>query len=170
MARTWETMDIGGPGRWCGLAVVLPGRGRIVASGARQGDQSGANLSILGAKGACLIGNQPTTGIKFPDAACGIYIHEIYKLKVKSRFARESIQMSSSIGPARVGRPVVGEKKSQAKLLRLDPGEHEAFLAAASHSGLTLSAWMRERLRRAACRELEDANLPIAFFSPKGGG
>jgi uncharacterized protein (DUF1778 family) len=49
-------------------------------------------------------------------------------------------------------------------LLRVKPGEKKAFQNAADLSGIPLSAWIRERLRRAAIQELEDAALPIAFL------
>jgi hypothetical protein len=49
--------------------------------------------------------------------------------------------------------------------LRLHPKEKEAFEQAADLAGLPLSAWVRERLRKAAVRELEDASLPIPFLT-----
>ena len=48
--------------------------------------------------------------------------------------------------------------------IRLQPKEKEAFEDAAKLSGLALSAWVRERLRRMAVRELEEASRPIAFL------
>lgn len=57
-----------------------------------------------------------------------------------------------------------GPTKSEAILLRLEPGEKEGFKAAAELAGIDLSAWMRERLRRVARQELEEANLPIPFI------
>lgn len=50
-------------------------------------------------------------------------------------------------------------------LLRLQSAEKQAFQVAAEYAGVPLSAWVRERLRRAAVRELEGAGLPIAFLS-----
>jgi uncharacterized protein (DUF1778 family) len=49
--------------------------------------------------------------------------------------------------------------------LRLEPREKEAFLLAAEGSGLSLSSWIRERLRRAARRELEEAGRKVAFLN-----
>jgi hypothetical protein len=49
-------------------------------------------------------------------------------------------------------------------LIRLQGAEKEAFLDAAEYAGVPLSAWVRERLRRAAVKELEGAGLPIAFL------
>jgi len=48
--------------------------------------------------------------------------------------------------------------------LRLQPLEKKAFTDAASLAGLELSGWVRERLRRAAIRELEEVAMPIAFL------
>jgi uncharacterized protein (DUF1778 family) len=66
----------------------------------------------------------------------------------------------------RSGRPPKGsaETKSQSVLLRLEPGEKEGFRAAADLAGIDLSAWIRERLRRIARQELEEAGLPIPFI------
>lgn len=47
---------------------------------------------------------------------------------------------------------------------RLDAAEKEAFASAAEIAGIPLSAWMRERLRRAARRELEEANESVPFL------
>ena len=51
--------------------------------------------------------------------------------------------------------------------LRMEPAEKEAFQLAASVCGLGLSAWMRERLRRAAKCDLEEAGEHIAFATTK---
>lgn len=51
--------------------------------------------------------------------------------------------------------------------IRLDPDEKEAFDAAAKLSGLALSAWVRERLRHAARKDLEAANMRVAFLRPR---
>lgn len=48
--------------------------------------------------------------------------------------------------------------------LRVSDVEKQAFEEVAGRSGLSLSAWMRERLRRAAIRELEEAERPIPFL------
>jgi uncharacterized protein (DUF1778 family) len=48
--------------------------------------------------------------------------------------------------------------------MRVTDDEKEAFRKAAEMSGLTLSAWIRERLRKAAVSELEHAGVPIAFY------
>ncbi len=65
---------------------------------------------------------------------------------------------------AKRGRPPKGQSKKESLDVRLDPSEKEAFRAAAELAGIPVSMWVRERLRRAAVRELEDAALPIAFL------
>jgi uncharacterized protein (DUF1778 family) len=54
--------------------------------------------------------------------------------------------------------------KSEAILIRLEPEEKEAFKQAAELAGAPLSTWIRERLRRAAVRELEEASLSVPFI------
>jgi uncharacterized protein (DUF1778 family) len=48
--------------------------------------------------------------------------------------------------------------------LRVEDDEKRAFQAAAVLSGLSLSAWTRERLRRAARVDLESAGQQIPFI------
>jgi len=54
--------------------------------------------------------------------------------------------------------------KSKSVLLRLEEKEKRAFEDAARVAGIPLAVWIRERLRRAATRELEEASRPIAFL------
>jgi hypothetical protein len=54
--------------------------------------------------------------------------------------------------------------KSQFIKIRLAPEEKEAFQQAAELAGIALSAWMRERLRLVAIRELEGAGHSIPFI------
>lgn len=56
------------------------------------------------------------------------------------------------------------EMKSDRIELRVQPDEKAGFEEAAQMAGLPLSAWARERLRRAAVRELEDASRPVPFI------
>jgi predicted HicB family RNase H-like nuclease len=49
-------------------------------------------------------------------------------------------------------------------LVRLEPNEKEAFKDAADLAGISLSSWVRERLRRTAIIELQEAARPIAFL------
>ena len=55
--------------------------------------------------------------------------------------------------------------KARVMQLRIDDSEKEGFEKAAALSGLSLSAWARERLRKAAVRELEEASMPIPFIA-----
>ena len=56
--------------------------------------------------------------------------------------------------------------KAQILQLRLTDEEKQGFQAAASLAGLPLSAWVRERLRLAAIRDLESAGQKIPFIEP----
>lgn len=50
--------------------------------------------------------------------------------------------------------------------IRLTDKEKEGFQAAADLAGIPLSAWVRERLRLAAIRDLESAGRRIPFIEP----
>jgi uncharacterized protein (DUF1778 family) len=63
---------------------------------------------------------------------------------------------------ARQGRFPVA--KTEFVKIRLSEKEKDGFEQAADLAGISLSAWMRERLRRAAIRELEEASKPIPFI------
>jgi hypothetical protein len=67
---------------------------------------------------------------------------------------------------AKGGRPKKANKLSEYLETRVEAAEKQAFKDAADLAGIPLSAWVRERLRRAAIRELEDAARPIAFLPP----
>jgi hypothetical protein len=64
------------------------------------------------------------------------------------------------------GRPKlpVGSIKAEYMEMRLDVAEKEAFVRAAEVAGMSLSGWVRDRLRRASRKELEDMDLPVAFL------
>jgi hypothetical protein len=64
----------------------------------------------------------------------------------------------------RPGRPRSRTPKQEHLILRLTEQEKLAFNQCADMSGLPMSAWVRERLRRASVRELEEAGLPIPFL------
>ena len=49
--------------------------------------------------------------------------------------------------------------------VRLLPSEKKAFTEAADLAGIPLSAWVRERLRRAAISELEGIGVRAAFLA-----
>jgi len=57
--------------------------------------------------------------------------------------------------------------KTELIKIRITPSEKEGFQTAAGLAGLALSAWARERLRRVAIRELEEASKPIPFVGGK---
>lgn len=48
--------------------------------------------------------------------------------------------------------------------VRVGPLEKQGFQKAAALAGIGVSAWARERLRRAAMRELDEAAQPIPFL------
>jgi hypothetical protein len=64
------------------------------------------------------------------------------------------------------GRPLKAHKLDRELKIRMDAAEKQAFSDAADLAGIPVSTWMRERLRRAAVRELEEAARPIAFLPP----
>jgi Mobilization protein NikA len=59
--------------------------------------------------------------------------------------------------------------KSETIRIRLEPEEKEAFQETAEIAGIPLSAWIRERLRRSARIELEEAGKKIPFIKQKEG-
>jgi len=60
-------------------------------------------------------------------------------------------------------------RTASAFLLRFTTSEKAAFVSAADLCGLSLAAWVRERLRKVAAKELSDAGLPVPFLAPVGG-
>ena len=56
------------------------------------------------------------------------------------------------------------QAKSDYLEVRLGAAEKLAFKQAAELAGLALSAWVRERLRMAARKELADMDRPIPFL------
>ena len=56
--------------------------------------------------------------------------------------------------------------KAQVLQIRLTNREKQGFQAAAKLAGIPLSSWVRERLRLAAIRELENAGQKIPFVDP----
>ncbi|MFL5328899.1 MAG: hypothetical protein ACJ8C4_08275 [Gemmataceae bacterium] len=59
-----------------------------------------------------------------------------------------------------------GETFTERFEMRLRATEKQAFLTAAELAGLEMADWVRERLRRAARQELEEAQQPIPFIKP----
>jgi hypothetical protein len=68
------------------------------------------------------------------------------------------------------GRPLKekNERKADYLEIRLEVAEKRAFRDAAELAGLVLSAWVRERLRANARKELEGAERPVAFLKKQG--
>jgi uncharacterized protein (DUF1778 family) len=56
--------------------------------------------------------------------------------------------------------------KSKVVQIRLTDAEKEGLQNAADLAGISLSSWVRERLRLAAIRELESAGRKIPFVEP----
>lgn len=65
---------------------------------------------------------------------------------------------------AKRGRPKTKNPLAEYIELRVSESEKQAFRDAAERSGIPLATWARERLRRIATRELENAELPVAFL------
>ena len=64
------------------------------------------------------------------------------------------------------GRPQgsTGKAKDDLMQIRLDAAEKQAFADAAALDGKDLSEWVRDRLRRLARQELEQAKMLVAFL------
>lgn len=61
------------------------------------------------------------------------------------------------------GRPPAKVRRDSGLELRVSADEKEAFELAAAMAGISLSSWVRERLRLAAIRELESAGRRVPF-------
>lgn len=61
--------------------------------------------------------------------------------------------------------------KTESLLVRITGSEKEGFELAAALAGISLSSWVRERLRLTAIRELEGAGRQVPFVPdfPMGG-
>ena len=66
----------------------------------------------------------------------------------------------------KIGRPKKSAESRKAEYIevRCEESEKDAFRSAAEAAGLPLSGWIRERLRKAARKELEDMDMPVAFL------
>ena len=62
------------------------------------------------------------------------------------------------------GRPKKQNPLDEYIELRVTESEKQAFRDAADRSGIPMATWIRERLRNVAIRELEKAELPVAFL------
>jgi uncharacterized protein (DUF1778 family) len=58
----------------------------------------------------------------------------------------------------------MSQARSEVIEVRVSEDEKEAFRQIAELSGTTLSAWARERLRKAAARELEAEGRQVPFY------
>lgn len=58
--------------------------------------------------------------------------------------------------------------KEKTVQIRVTDLEKQGFNAAAELAGIPLSAWIRERLRLAAIRDLETAGMKAPFIQPIG--
>lgn len=74
--------------------------------------------------------------------------------------------MKNGDSKRRRGRPSKSpdELRNEDLLVKLKADEKEAFKDAADLAGVSLSSWVRERLRQVAVRELGAASHPIAFL------
>lgn len=63
---------------------------------------------------------------------------------------------------------IFGMSKEKTIQIRVTDAEKMGFTSAAELSGIPLSAWIRERLRLAAIRELESAGIKAPFVKPIG--
>lgn len=70
---------------------------------------------------------------------------------------------------ATIGRPKQAVTRNQSLELRLSETEKRIFAEAANVAGIPVSTWVRERLRRVAVRELEEAGIP-ALLLFRGAG
>jgi predicted HicB family RNase H-like nuclease len=64
----------------------------------------------------------------------------------------------------KTGRPKQKNRRTEYLEIRLNEHEKRAFQEAAQISGISVSTWVRERLRRAVIRELEEAGRPATFL------
>ena len=60
--------------------------------------------------------------------------------------------------------------KSESLLVRLEQSGKVAFATAADLAGIALSAWVRERLRWAAVKELQAADRQVPFLGDGARG
>jgi uncharacterized protein (DUF1778 family) len=68
--------------------------------------------------------------------------------------------------PKRPGRPKKSSDQLQTEYLdvRLTPDEKQAFKSAAELAGMPVSMWVRQRLRKNAAKELQDAGRSVPFI------
>lgn len=64
----------------------------------------------------------------------------------------------------------MGQDKTEVLQIRLTEKEKEGLQLASDLAGISLSSWVRERLRLAAIRELEAARRRVPFIEPLAFG
>jgi hypothetical protein len=69
------------------------------------------------------------------------------------------------------GRLLMGKGMNKSIEIRVQSAEKDGFEEAAALAGISLSSWVRERLRLSAIRELESAGRRVPFIPevPFGG-
>jgi uncharacterized protein (DUF1778 family) len=84
----------------------------------------------------------------------------------REKFVDLSLFVGTMVHMKKMGRPKkqVDALKADYIEVRCEEAEKAAFRQAAEAAGLPLSGWIRERLRRAARKELEDMEMPVAFL------
>jgi hypothetical protein len=65
---------------------------------------------------------------------------------------------------SQTGRPKSETPKTEFFKLRLTDKEKQAFSLCANLSGIPIAAWVRERLRKAAIHDLEEAGQKVPFL------
>jgi hypothetical protein len=85
---------------------------------------------------------------------------------LKENSLENSVFCPYTSGMAKRGRPKKAADQTKGDYIELRVGvdEKQAFVDAANLHGMALSVWIREKLRRAARKELEDAEKPVAFL------
>jgi len=76
------------------------------------------------------------------------------------------------MGTKKRGRPPKQQRqqlREEYMEVRVTAAEKQAFKDAAELSGLPLSAWLRDRMRRIARQELQESGRKVAFLEETGG-
>jgi hypothetical protein len=82
----------------------------------------------------------------------------------------EDCPYTSDMGRTNDGTGRAGRSRDDRLELRLEEVEKQAFREAADLAGVPLSAWIRERLRRAAREELEGFGRKVPFLVSRQSG
>lgn len=90
-----------------------------------------------------------------------LYGHKGYN-KAKSVYL--SVFCGYTLSMKKTGRPRQANRRTEYLEIRLTANEKRAFQEAAQISGISVSTWVRERLRRSVIRELEEAGRSAAYL------